>query len=140
MTLLVTIAAMLAPALAAPEPTAPAEPARRRVCQPCAYSRHNRRRARRRLELARWYLRRHRATRPYRGWLASTRGCETRGQPAPYSTNTGNGFYGAYQFTLGTWWSVGGHGYPHLAPPLEQDFRAVRLLVTGGPGHWPVCG
>lgn len=74
---------------------------------------------------------------PYRGWLASTRQCESGGN---YSTNTGNGFYGAYQFTLSTWASVGGQGNPAYASPLEQDYRAVILLRRSGAGQWPVCG
>ena len=32
-----------------------------------------------------------------------------------YSINTGNGYYGAYQFDLSTWQSVGGSGYPNQA-------------------------
>src|SRR5690348_8047720 len=32
-----------------------------------------------------------------------------------YSINTGNGYYGAYQFDLPTWRSVGGSGYPNQA-------------------------
>lgn len=151
MTLLITVAAMLAPAPAVEAPVAAAPPA----CRPCTYSAHNRRRAyrqrrharrelvraRRELALAgrylRWYLRRHRTTTPYRAWLASTRACESGGV---YGTNTGNGFFGAYQFTLSSWLAVGGAGYPHLAPPLEQDYRAVRLLRVQGVGAWPVCG
>jgi hypothetical protein len=82
-----------------------------------------------------------RATAPFRGWLRSTRMCESGGN---YRTNTGNGFYGAYQFVLSTWWSAGGHGYPHLAEPLEQDYRAVvwRKMIGNphSPGGWPVCG
>lgn len=74
---------------------------------------------------------------PYKGWLASTRACESGGN---YSTNTGNGFYGAYQFMLGTWQSVGGSGLPSNASPLEQDYRAVILLLRSGAGQWPVCG
>ena len=81
----------------------------------------------------RWW----RTTKPYRGWLASTRWCESRGR---YAINTGNGFYGAYQFTLSSWRAVGGGGLPHLAEPLEQDYRAVRLLWVQGRGAWPVCG
>jgi hypothetical protein len=136
---------MLAAALPAPAAVPPvADVAVRPVCSPCAYSAHNRRRAarlrrraRHELELVRWYMRRHRATRGYRGWLASTRACESGGR---YGTNTGNGFFGAYQFTLSSWRAVGGRGYPHLAPPLEQDYRAVRLLHLQGAGAWPVCG
>lgn len=86
-----------------------------------------------RRRLARW----RRAIAPYRGWLASTRACESGGN---YSTNTGNGFYGAYQFTLSSWRAAGGYGYPHLASPLEQDYRAVVLLHIQGRGAWPVCG
>lgn len=89
----------------------------------------------------RWHRRtRHhwwRATVPYRPWLAATRWCESRGR---YGTNTGNGFYGAYQFTLSSWAAVGGRGMPHVAVPLEQDYRAVRLLHLQGRGAWPVCG
>jgi hypothetical protein len=72
--------------------------------------------------------------------LASIRACETRGQPNPYSTNTGNGFYGAYQFTPGTWQSVGGSGNPAAASPAEQDKRAAILYSQRGAQPWPVCG
>jgi resuscitation-promoting factor RpfA len=78
-----------------------------------------------------------RATRPYRGWLASVRWCESRGD---YSTNTGNGYYGAYQFDLPTWWSVGGYGMPHLAEAPNQDYRAVVLRMRRGTTPWPMCG
>jgi len=78
-----------------------------------------------------------RTARPYRGWLSAVRWCESRGN---YATNTGNGFFGAYQFTLPSWWSVGGRVMPHLASPPEQDYRAVRLLWVQGRGAWPVCG
>jgi hypothetical protein len=80
---------------------------------------------------------RERVVRPYRSWLRSTRLCESHGN---YRTNTGNGFYGAYQFTLQSWAAVGGRGLPHLAARLEQDYRAVKLLRLQGPGAWPVCG
>lgn len=78
-----------------------------------------------------------RVARPYAGWLRSTRSCESEGR---YAINTGNGFYGAYQFTLSSWRAVGGWGYPHNAEPVEQDYRAVRLLHAQGRGAWPVCG
>jgi hypothetical protein len=44
------------------------------------------------------------------------------------------------QFTLGSWRTVGGYGYPHQASKLEQMYRAVLLSRQGGWGHWPVCG
>lgn len=69
--------------------------------------------------------------------LAAIRACESGGD---YGINSGNGFYGAYQFTLSTWQSVGGSGYPHEASPREQDERAATLYRISGPGPWPVCG
>jgi hypothetical protein len=83
--------------------------------------------------LRRW----RRVARPYQGWLARVRWCESRGR---YAISTGNGFFGAYQFTLSSWYAVGGRGFPHWAEPAEQDFRAVRLLWVQGRGAWPVCG
>lgn len=70
-------------------------------------------------------------------YLAGLRQCESGGD---YSTNTGNGFYGAYQFDLQTWGSVGGSGLPSSAPPAEQDFRAALLWRQRGSAPWPVCG
>lgn len=68
--------------------------------------------------------------------LYALRVCESGND---YTANTGNGFYGAYQFSLRTWYGVGGEGYPHLAPPEEQDARAMYLLMHYGPQHWPIC-
>ena len=78
-----------------------------------------------------------RTARPHRAWLAQVRQCESGGR---YGTATGNGYFGAYQFTLSSWHAVGGQGYPHRAPPVEQDYRAVRLLWLQGRRAWPVCG
>jgi transglycosylase-like protein len=69
--------------------------------------------------------------------LAGIRACESGGS---YSTNTGNGYYGAYQFDLQTWQSVGGSGLPSDASPAEQDYRAARLYAERGASPWPVCG
>ncbi len=68
--------------------------------------------------------------------LYGLRVCESNND---YTANTGNGFYGAYQFSISTWYAVGGTGYPHLALPEEQDARAWELLTRYGPQHWPVC-
>jgi hypothetical protein len=65
------------------------------------------------------------------------RQCESGGD---YSTNTGNGFAGAYQFTPSTWASVGGSGSPAAASPAEQDRRAAMLYAREGSAPWPVCG
>lgn len=71
------------------------------------------------------------------GYLQSIRQCESGGD---YSTNTGNGYYGAYQFDLQTWQSVGGTGLPSDAPPAVQDEMAARLHAQRGSSPWPVCG
>ncbi len=53
-----------------------------------------------------------------------------------YSTDTGNGHYGAYQFDLATWRSVGGSGYPSRASKAEQDKRALILYRERGWQPW----
>jgi transglycosylase-like protein len=63
--------------------------------------------------------------------------CESGGNPA---TNTGNGFYGKYQFTQSTWESVGGSGNPAAASEAEQNQRAAMLYAREGAAPWPVCG
>lgn len=68
--------------------------------------------------------------------LASIRACESGGD---YTTDTGNGYYGAYQFTLSTWASVGGSGNPADASPSEQDSRAQMLIDSGYRSAWPNC-
>jgi hypothetical protein len=63
--------------------------------------------------------------------------CESGGNPA---TDTGNGFYGKYQFTIETWNAVGGSGNPANASEAEQDRRAAMLYARAGAAPWPVCG
>jgi len=53
-----------------------------------------------------------------------------------YNTNTGNGYYGAYQFDLPTWRSVGGSGLPSNASVAEQDYRALYLYRMRGWSPW----
>lgn len=53
-----------------------------------------------------------------------------------YDTDTGNGYYGAYQFDLPTWHSVGGVGQPNLNPAPEQDYRALYLYRMRGWQPW----
>jgi hypothetical protein len=69
--------------------------------------------------------------------LEAIAACESGGNP---QTDTGNGFYGKYQFTVATWQAVGGAGNPAQASEAEQDRRAATLLAQAGPGQWPVCG
>jgi hypothetical protein len=70
-------------------------------------------------------------------YLQAIAACESGGNP---STDTGNGFYGKYQFTQATWQAVGGTGNPAAAPEAEQDRRAAQLYAQAGPSQWPVCG
>jgi hypothetical protein len=69
-------------------------------------------------------------------WRAQAE-CESRGNNR---TQTGNGYYGAYQFDLSTWRSVGGHGNPAHATPTEQTHRAQLLYADRGRAPWPYCG
>lgn len=67
---------------------------------------------------------------------ARLRHCESGGR---YNADTGNGFYGAYQFVPRTWRTLGYSGLPHEAPPEVQDEAARRLQARSGWGQWPVC-
>jgi hypothetical protein len=69
--------------------------------------------------------------------LEAIAACESGGNP---STDTGNGFYGKYQFDLQTWQSVGGTGNPAAASEAEQNRRAAMLYASAGASPWPVCG
>lgn len=62
--------------------------------------------------------------------------CESGGD---WSIDTGNSFYGGLQFTLSSWYSVGGTGYPNQASRDEQIMRAELLQARQGWGAWPVC-
>jgi uncharacterized protein YabE (DUF348 family) len=68
---------------------------------------------------------------------AALANCESGGNP---SENTGNGFYGMYQFTIGTWDSLGGSGLPSNASAATQTALAEKLYSEAGAGQWPVCG
>ena len=59
---------------------------------------------------------------------------ESGGNP---SANTGNGYYGLYQFDLQTWRSVGGKGLPSDASAEEQTMRAQKLYEQRGTSPWP---
>lgn len=65
-------------------------------------------------------------------WL-QLRLCESSNR---YDIDTGNGYYGAYQFDLSTWASVGGTGKPSDASPAEQDYRALVLYRMRGWQPW----
>lgn len=50
--------------------------------------------------------------------------CESGGN---WSINTGNGYYGGLQFSLGTWRAFGGSGYPHENSKAEQIRIAEKV-------------
>jgi resuscitation-promoting factor RpfA len=67
---------------------------------------------------------------------AALRKCESNGN---YAINTGNGYYGAYQFAASTWRKLGYSGLPHEAAPAVQDEAARKLQASAGWGPWPAC-
>jgi hypothetical protein len=68
--------------------------------------------------------------------FAAIRRCEASGD---YSLNTGNGYYGAYQFAYQTWVDLGESGLPSAAPPATQDAAAYKLYRESGWSSWPAC-
>ncbi len=54
-----------------------------------------------------------------------------------YATNTGNGYYGAYQYDLRTWSGYAGYARPDLAPPAVQDAKAAETYAQRGCSPWP---
>lgn len=71
-------------------------------------------------------------------WLYKLRQCESGGN---YRINTGNGFYGAYQFMISTWDRIAQRVRPDLvglrpdlAEPADQDFMIIANtnLSKGG--------
>jgi hypothetical protein len=70
------------------------------------------------------------------GSFAALRECESGDN---YSDNTGNGYYGAYQFSLQTWQGLGYSGLPSDAAPSVQDQAAQQLQARSGWGQWPAC-
>lgn len=68
--------------------------------------------------------------------LARLRGCEAGGS---YSRNSGNGYYGAYQFSDSTWAGYGGFAHASDAPPSVQDQKAWETYRRRGWQPWPAC-
>lgn len=66
--------------------------------------------------------------------LAALRSCE-----GSYTSNTGNGYYGAYQFDLGTWGNYRGYANAAQAPPIIQDLKAKETYYGRGWQPWPAC-
>ena len=69
--------------------------------------------------------------------LEQLKNCESGGD---YAKNTGNGYYGAYQYDLQTWGNFMGYVRPDLAPPAVQDAKFLQTYTARGASPWPVCG
>jgi len=65
---------------------------------------------------------------PLGNWLYALRMCESGGN---YKINTGNGYYGAYQFLDSTWdhWNTG-YARADLAPPSVQDNTVIKNTLN----------
>lgn len=63
--------------------------------------------------------------------------CESGGNPSVVSSN--GLYHGLYQFSVGTWQSLGGTGLPSQASPEEQTRLAQALQARSGWGQWPHC-
>jgi Transglycosylase-like domain len=65
---------------------------------------------------------------------SGTVACESGGD---YSADTGNGYYGGYQFDSGTWDAYGDSSYAEAsdAPPAVQDAAAASVPYDA----WPSC-
>jgi resuscitation-promoting factor RpfA len=86
----------------------------------------------------------HAAWKPSATWLAQAR-C-VHAHEGPWSANTGNGYFGGFQFAAQTWRRVGGAqvaalshpgnaAFPFAVPVREQLYRAWRLWQHDG-GTW----
>lgn len=62
--------------------------------------------------------------------------CESSGN---FADNTGNGYYGGYQFAESTWLSLGMTGYPYQFPASVQTAAARKLQAEDGWAPWPAC-
>lgn len=56
-----------------------------------------------------------------------------------YTRNSGNGYYGAYQYNLSTWGNYGGYARPDLAPADIQDAKFLETFARRGWSPWPAC-
>jgi hypothetical protein len=76
------------------------------------------------------------------GWLSDAL-CVHHYEGA-WNANTGNGYYGGFQFDLATWASNGGTGSPAQASPTEQLRVAYQAWKHRGWAPWPatsaMCG
>ena len=68
--------------------------------------------------------------------LYKLRRCESGNN---WHADTGNGYYGAYQFARSTWHGLGYRGRPDRAQPQTQSDAAIKLHSRSGWRPWPSC-
>lgn len=68
--------------------------------------------------------------------LYKLRTCESGNN---WHANTGNGYFGAYQFSRSTWHGLGYGGRPDRARPATQSHAALKLHSRQGWRPWPAC-
>jgi resuscitation-promoting factor RpfA len=75
-----------------------------------------------------------------RAWLRDAL-CIHRREGA-WNADTGNGYYGGFQFLLSTWVGAGGITRPNLASPREQLYRARLVWLRDGHSwrEWGTAG
>jgi hypothetical protein len=76
------------------------------------------------------------AAEPMKVELHKLRLCESGDN---YRLDTGNGYYGAYQFSPRTWHGLGFHGMPDHARAITQNRAARKLHAMDGWSAWPSC-
>ena len=69
-------------------------------------------------------------------WWLRQADCIHRHESRDWHANTGNGYYGLWQFDLATWQSVGGAGLPSDTSIEEQVARAPALYDRRGWSPW----
>ncbi|WP_375390104.1 transglycosylase family protein [uncultured Amnibacterium sp.] len=62
--------------------------------------------------------------------------CESSGR---WHIDTGNGYYGGLQFSMGTWRAHGGGGNPARATKAKQIAVGEKVRRSQGWGAWPAC-
>jgi hypothetical protein len=71
-----------------------------------------------------------------RAELHRLRVCESGDQ---YHLNTGNGYFGAYQFSAATWHALGYAGRPDRSKAATQNAAARKEHRITGWSAWPSC-
>jgi len=66
-------------------------------------------------------------------WRPRIAACESGGS---YTAINSAGYYGAYQFDIGTWNGYGGYTRPDQAPPAVQDAKFNETFARRGSNPW----